>query len=86
MARVGRSSFGFKARIEVPQATDAAVITADMPQILDALQTYLRGMRPEEVHGGEGTYRLKEALMNRIDIIAAPVQVLDVLFLEMVVQ
>ncbi len=75
-----------KAKIEVPGTADAAVIAADMPAILDAFQTYIRSMRPEEVHGGEGTYRLKEGLMNRIDIIAAPVQVLDILFLEMVVQ
>ena len=75
-----------KAKIEVPGQADAAVVTADMPEIVDAFQTYVRSMRPEEVHGGEGTYRLKEGLMNRIDIIAAPVQVLDILFLEMVVQ
>jgi flagellar protein FliL len=75
-----------KAKIEVAHAADQAVVTANMPQILDAFQTYLRSMRPEELHGGEGTYRLREALMSRIDVIASPVQVLDVLFIEMLVQ
>jgi flagellar FliL protein len=75
-----------KARIEVAHSSDQAIIATNMPQILDAFQTYLRSMRPEELHGAEGTYRLREALMNRIDIIAAPVQVLDVLFAEMIIQ
>ena len=75
-----------KAKIEVAHAGDQAVILANMPRILDAFQTYLRSMRPEELHGGEGTYRLREALMNRINVIATPVQVLDVLFVEMLIQ
>ena len=75
-----------KAKIEVAHVGDQAIIATDMPRILDAFQTYLRSMRPEELHGGEGTYRLREALMNRIDVIAAPVQVLDVLFVEMLIQ
>ncbi len=75
-----------KAKIEVAHAGDQALIASNMPRILDAFQTYLRSVRPEELHGGEGTYRLREALMNRIDVIATPVQVLDVLFVEMLIQ
>ena len=75
-----------KAKIEVAHIGDQALIATNMPRILDAFQTYLRSMRPEELHGGEGTYRLREALMNRIDIIATPVQVTDVLFVEMLIQ
>ena len=75
-----------KARIEVAHVADQVLISNEMPRILDAFQTYLRSMRPEELRGGEGTYRLREALMNRIDVIAAPVQVLDVLFIEMLIQ
>ena len=75
-----------KARIEIPHKADQLLISANMPQILDAFHTYLRSMRPEELRGGEGTYRLREALMSRIDAIAAPVQVTDVLFVEMLIQ
>lgn len=75
-----------KARIEVAHLSDQAVINMNMPRILDAFQTYLRSLRPEELHGGEGAYRLREALMNRINVIATPVQVLDVLFVEMLIQ
>lgn len=75
-----------KARIEVAHLSDQAMINVNMPRILDAFQTYLRSLRPEELHGGEGAYRLREALMNRINVIATPVQVLDVLFVEMLIQ
>ncbi len=75
-----------KAKIELAHASDQEMIATNMPRILDAFQTYLRSMRPEELHGGEGTYRLREALMNRIDVIATPVRVLDVLFVEMLIQ
>ena len=75
-----------RAKIEVAHAADNAVVASNMPRILDAFQTYLRSTRPEELHGGEGTYRLREALINRIDSIVAPVQILDVLFVEVLVQ
>nr|WP_321984397.1 flagellar basal body-associated FliL family protein [uncultured Lichenicoccus sp.] len=75
-----------RAKIEVAHAAENAVVTSNMPRILDAFQTYLRSTRPEELHGGEGTYRLREALINRIDSIVAPVQILDVLFVEVLVQ
>ena len=75
-----------KAKIEVAHVKDRLSIDADMPRILDAFQTYLRSLRPEELHGGEGTYRLREAMMNRINIISSPVQVLDIVFVEMLIQ
>ena len=75
-----------KARIEVSHSADQILISTNMPRILDAFHTYLRSMRPEELRGGEGTYRLREALMSRIDAIAAPVEVTDVLFVEMLIQ
>jgi flagellar FliL protein len=43
-------------------------------------------MRPEELRGAEGTYRLREELIARADIAAAPARVANVLFTEMLVQ
>lgn len=74
------------AKIEVGHAADAATLQAGMPQILDIFQSYLRSTRPEELRGGDGTYRLREALMNRIDMTLAPVQVTDLLFTQILVQ
>ena len=82
-----RASFiKLHAKLEVAHAADVPVLQAAVPQILDIFQTYLRSMRPEELRGGEGTFRLREALMNRIDIVLAPVQLSDMLFTEMLVQ
>ena len=75
-----------KAKIVVSSTADQAVLNANMPEILDALQTYLRSMRPEEIHDGEGTYRLREALMNRVDIIVAPARIMNILFTQLLVQ
>jgi flagellar FliL protein len=74
------------AKLELGGAGDVAGVTAAMPRILDLFQTYLRDMRPEELRGSEGSYRLREELIGRATVAAAPAQVRDVLFQEMVIQ
>lgn len=75
-----------KARLEVNGQRDAAAVTAAMPRILDLFQTYLREMRPEELRGSAGTQRLREELVARANLVAAPARVVDVLFQEIIVQ
>jgi flagellar FliL protein len=75
-----------KARIELAKADDQAAVTAAMPRILDLMQTYLREMRPEELRGSAGTWRLREELISRANIAVAPARVVDVLFTEMLIQ
>ena len=82
-----RASFiKLHAKLKVARAADAVLIQSNLPQILDIFQSYLRSTRPEELRGGEGTYRLREALMNRIDAEIAPSQVLDLFFTQLLVQ
>ncbi len=82
-----RSSFiKLKARIELARAEDQAAITAAMPRLQDMFTTYLREMRPEELRGSAGTYRLREELIARANIALAPARVVDVLFSEMLIQ
>jgi flagellar FliL protein len=57
-----------------------------MPRLLDLFQTYLREMRPEELRGSAGTWRLREELIARANIAIAPARVTDVLFTELLVQ
>jgi flagellar FliL protein len=57
-----------------------------MPRILDLFQTYLREMRPEELRGSAGTQRLREELLARANLAAAPARIVDVLFQEIIVQ
>jgi len=43
-------------------------------------------MRPEELRGSAGTYRLREELIARANIALAPVRIVDVLLPEMLIQ
>ncbi len=74
------------ARLEVAKAEDQSVVQAAMPRLLDLFQTYLREMRPEELRGSAGTWRLREELIARANLAAAPARVVDVLFTEMLIQ
>jgi flagellar FliL protein len=74
------------ARIEVPNPGDVDKVKAALPRVVDLMQTYLREMRPEELRGSAGTYRLKEELLVRASTAAAPAKVSDVLFTQMLVQ
>ena len=69
-----------KAKLELARPEDQAIVQAAMPRVLDLFQTYLREMRPEELRGTAGTYRLREELVARTSIAAQPARVLNVLF------
>jgi flagellar FliL protein len=74
------------ARLELARPENDAALKAAMPRLLDLFQTYLREMRPEELRGSEGTYRLREELIARANIALASLRVTDVLFTEMLIQ
>jgi len=75
-----------KAEIQVSREQDAAAVHDSMSQLQDLFQTYLREMRPEDLQGAIGTYRLRQELIARADVALAPARVDDVLFVEMLVQ
>jgi flagellar FliL protein len=74
------------ARIEVPRPEDTEKVKAALPRLQDMMQTYLREMRPEELRGSAGTYRLREELLVRANAAVAPAKISDVLFTQMLVQ
>ena len=74
------------ARIEVARPEDADRVRQAMPRLQDLFQTYLREMRPEELRGSAGIYRLREELIARADAAAAPARITDVLFTQMLIQ
>ena len=57
-----------------------------MPRVMDAFQTYLRELRPSDLDGSAGLYRLKEELTRRVNAAIAPSRINAVLFKEIVVQ
>jgi flagellar FliL protein len=73
-------------RLELARPEDAALVQADMPRLLDMFQTYLREMRPDELRGSAGSYRLREELIASANIAVQPARVVDVLFTEMLIQ
>lgn len=75
-----------KSQVEVQGSADAAALQAAMPRVVDLFTTYLRELRPEDLRGSAGTHRLREELIARANVAAAPARVTDVLFTEILVQ
>jgi len=75
-----------KVVLELPDAGLVAQIQPLMPRVMDAFQTYLRELRPTDLDGSAGLYRLKEELTRRVNAAVAPNHITAVLFKEIVVQ
>ena len=50
------------------------------------VQAFLRELRIEDLEGAAGMYRLREELLRRVSVTAAPAVVRNVLFREMLIQ
>jgi len=72
--------------LELPDQHLVSQIQPLMPRVMDAFQTYLRELRPTDLDGSAGLYRLKEELTRRVNAAVAPNHITAVLFKEIVVQ
>lgn len=72
--------------LEVKDPDTLKAVEAVLPRVIDQFQTYLRELRVEELSGSAATFRLKEELLRRVKIAAAPMDIQDVLFKDMIVQ
>ncbi|MFD2182155.1 flagellar basal body-associated protein FliL [Rhodoplanes azumiensis] len=75
-----------KVVLELPDDKLKEQLAPLMPRLLDMFQTYLRELRPTDLDGSAGLYRLKEELTRRVNASIAPNRVNAVLFKEIVVQ
>jgi flagellar FliL protein len=75
-----------KVVLELPDQSLSAQIQPVMPRIMDTFQTYLRELRPTDLDGSAGLYRLKEELTRRVNVAIAPSRINAVLFKEIVIQ
>ena len=75
-----------KVVLELSDQTMINHIQPIMPRVMDAFQTYLRELRPSDLDGSAGLYRLKEELTRRVNASIAPSRINAVLFKEIVVQ
>jgi flagellar protein FliL len=72
--------------LEVKEEKQVEAIKPAMPRVTDLFQTYLRELRPVDLNGSAGLFRLKEELTRRVNVAISPNQVNAVLFKEIVVQ
>jgi flagellar FliL protein len=75
-----------KMTLEVADQQMQAQLQPMMPRVTDTFQTYLRELRPSDLDGSAGLYRLKEELTRRVNALVSPHRVNAVLFKEIVVQ
>jgi flagellar FliL protein len=59
---------------------------ANKPRIQDTFNTYLRELRPADIQGSEGIYRLRSELLARMNSTIEEGAVKDILFGEIIVQ
>ena len=82
-----RSTFiKMKVTLEVEKKEHVPMVEKLMPRIIDNFQVYLRELRIEDLRGSIGMYRLREEMLLRVNTAAAPAQVNDVLFKEILIQ
>lgn len=72
--------------LELKNAKEEQGIKVLMPRIVDQFQSYLRELRVADLQGSASVMRVKEELLRRINVAAAPYRVEDVLLKEMIVQ
>ena|SRR5579864_1463330 len=75
-----------KVVLEVKEEKQVEAIKPTMPRVTDIFQTYMRELRPSDINGSAGLFRLKEELTKRVNAAVAPIPVTAVLFKEVVVQ
>ena len=72
--------------LEVKDQPLVTEIQPVLPRVMDIFQTYLRELRPSDLNGSAGMFRLKEELTRRVNAAISPKQVNAVLFKEILVQ
>ncbi|GAA0551418.1 flagellar FliL protein [Rhizomicrobium palustre] len=72
--------------LELATAEDKNGVQPLMPRVVDQFQGYLRELRPDDLKGSAGIMRVKEELLRRANVAAAPYHVRDVLLKEMIIQ
>jgi flagellar FliL protein len=72
--------------LEVADEGMMTIIQPRMAKVMDAFQVYLWVLRPSDLEGSAGIYRLKEELLRRVNVAIAPAHVENILFKEILVQ
>ena len=79
-----RSHLRFRAELETPSAARSEV-EGLKPRLIDVLNVYLRALRPEDLEDPLALHRLRAQILRRMQLVAGPDRVRDVLIMEFVV-
>ena len=82
----GISFLKLRVSLQVKGKANSDTVARLMPKIRDVMQTYLRELRPSDLSGSYGLYKLREELLLRINAIVYPTQVDDLLFKDVLIQ
>ena len=86
-ATPGKVSFlKMSVTLELRDQASVAIVEASKPRIIDAFNTYLREVRPTDLAGSAGIFRLRGELMARINRTVEEGLVKDILFSQIIVQ
>ena len=86
-SNTGRVSFlKMSVTLELRDKEAVKKLEAFKPKVMDIVNTYLRELRPTDLSGSAGIYRLREELMVRLNKTLADDLVQDILFSEILVQ
>lgn len=75
-----------KVTFELEGKNNLDTVVKMSPRIRDVMQIYLRELRPSDLQGSVGVYRLRDEILLRINKVIYPAQVKDILFKDIVVQ
>jgi flagellar protein FliL len=75
-----------KLALEVEDGKMVEEIKPLLPRVIDNFQIFLREIRPADLEGSAGLYRLKEELVRRINAAIYPARIEAVLFKDVLVQ
>ncbi len=75
-----------KVVLEIADAKASEEVKPLLPRVEDAFQVFMRELRPSDLEGSAGMYRLKEELLRRVNLTVYPAKVDAVLFKELLVQ
>lgn len=75
-----------KVTLEIADLKTADQVKPLLPRVEDAFQVFMRELRPSDLDGSAGMYRLKEELLRRVNVTVYPAKVDAVLFKELLLQ
>ena len=81
-----RNYLKIKLNFELERPEDTVNMQIAMPRVVDAITVYLREMSMEDFKGSEGIHRLQQELLLRVNAVASPVRITDVLIADFLLQ